>query len=142
MLASEFIISEFVMFFFGLGAIAVGVAAMVFPPLASSILWQFILWAGFSSLTLFALRSRLSSVFRGKHINPHDQNMLGKNARVVEAISPEKPGRISLDGTTWKAESFDESFQPGQTVTIIAQEGLACTVTTAISPGDPGKDNQ
>ncbi len=53
-------------------------------------------------------------------------------AKVTEEITPEQPGRIHFQGTSWKAISFTESFKPGETVEILKEDGLTMIVTKSI----------
>lgn len=141
MIVSEFVITDFVMFFFGLGALLTGVLTFFVPGIADSLLLQFLLWGGFSGLSLLTLRRYFGRTFRGKRFDSKAQDhLVGRNARVVEEILPNSPGRISCDGTTWKAVSYDEHFSSGEKVTIIQQEGIGYVVTRQLledAPADP-----
>ncbi|GAB6089423.1 NfeD family protein [Spirochaeta dissipatitropha] len=133
MIVSEFFVTDFVMFFFGLGAILTGLSAYFIPAVESSLVLQFLLWAGLSTLSLLGLRKYFGRVFRGKFFSPDKENdMIGASARVVEDISPDSPGRISYEGTTWKAISFTESFSAGMTVSIISKDGIGYIVTASL----------
>lgn len=133
MIVSEFFITDFVMFFFGLGAILTGLSAYFIPAVESNLMLQFLLWAGLSTLSLLGLRKYFGRVFRGKFFNPDKENdMLGASAKVVEDISPDNPGRISYEGTTWKAISYTESFSAGTTVSIISKEGIGYIVSAPL----------
>lgn len=132
----EFILPGFVIFFFGAGALLTGILTWLIPGLSSSVLLQALLWLGTSSLTLGIFRKRLAPIFKGKSIEAgqEDDNNddAGTTAEVNKAISPNKPGRIRLHGTTWEARSFDESFAAGDKVEILKKEGMVYYVTKSL----------
>lgn len=137
MIGSEFLLTDFVMFFFGVGALATAAITYFVPGVQYNILLQFLLWIGFSGISLLTLRKYFGRTFRGSMYIPEKENqMIGQSARVVEPIEPEKSGRISFEGTTWKAVSYDERFSPGDTVTIIQKEGIGYVVTGALLPDE------
>ncbi len=146
LILSEFIVPEFVIFFFGLGALLNSLLTAIFPGLAASIPLQVITWLGLSAVSLFSLRKYLSKWFRGRKFEEDDQaDWIGRAAKVTEEIAPDKPGRISLNGTTWVAESFDETFKPGERVEVIQREGTRFLVTrslTGLPDLDEGSDER
>lgn len=140
LILAEFVVPEFVIFFFGLGALLNSLLIALIPRLAGSILAQIVIWLGFSSLTLFAFRRYFSRWFKGKRFVTDDQSeLVGEKATVLEDISPDLPGRIRFGGTSWVAYSLDDSFSKGDTVSIIRREGMRYLVTGTI-PGLPEKD--
>ena len=93
---------------------------------------QILIWLGASGLSLALLRRYLSRVFKGGTLIEDGSEPSGKSAEVIKAISPDKPGRIRFEGTTWIAESYTESLQPGDAVEILEQNGLTMIVTGSI----------
>ncbi|AFG38844.1 membrane protein implicated in regulation of membrane protease activity [Spirochaeta africana DSM 8902] len=144
MIGSEFFITDFVMFFFGLGALLTGLLTFFLPGIAGNLPLQFGLWIAMSSISLLTLRRYFGKAFRGQIFDQNvEDHMIGKTARVSEPIAPGSPGRISFEGTTWKAISYDETFQKGDHVTIIQQEGIGYVVTQQLLPDDtPDTDIQ
>lgn len=133
-IVSEFVVPEFVIFFFGVGALLNSVLTAIFPGIAASIPFQVLTWLGFSAVTLFSFRRYLSRWFKGNKFKEDDQNQwIGRSAKVTQEISPDNPGRISLNGTTWVAESYDESFEPGERVEVIRREGTRFLVTKSLT---------
>jgi membrane protein implicated in regulation of membrane protease activity len=128
----------FVIFFFGSGALLTGLLSWLIPGLSGNFLAQILIWLGSSALSLGFLRKRLSSIFTGTLLSGSDGKQIesdedsGLTAQVVQKITPEKSGRISLHGTTWTAKSFDEQFEPGETVAILKKEGMSYWVTRSI----------
>ncbi len=132
LIAAETIAPDFVIFFFGIGAFLTALAAAVFPPLAASPALQGLLWAGSSILTLLLLRRRFSRVFKGTLLNPGETKTIAKTGTVLEAITADTPGRVRYNGTSWKAVSYDQAFQPGETVEILQEEGLTLMVSAPL----------
>ena len=140
LILAEFIVPEFVIFFFGLGALLNSLLIALIPRLAGSILTQIVIWLGLSSLSLFGFRRYFSRWFRGRKFVEDDQaELVGEKAKVLEDISPDDPGRIRFGGTSWVAVTFDGEFKRGEQVTIIRREGMKYLVTGSIEglPGGP-----
>jgi inner membrane protein len=135
---AEFFVPGVVIVFFGLGALLTSILSGLIPGLKHSMALQIILWLASSSLSLAFLRKYLSQVFRGKMVTTDGSEPSGKIAEVTESISPENPGRVHFQGTTWKATSFTESFQPGEKVEILKVDGLSLIVTKSIMDGNDG----
>lgn len=129
LMSSEALIPGFTIFFFGLGAWLVALLALVFPFLGGSLAWQIVLWVTASVLTFVFLRRKFAGFFKGTLLNRRQSEELGERAVVLEAITPESPGRVRYRGTSWKAVSLTESFEKGEEVAIVAEEGITLTVT-------------
>lgn len=134
LIGAEFIVPGFVIFFFGLGALLTSAATLIIPPLREALGFQALLWASLSLLSFALLRKRFSRIFKGTFGNKMEEEAVGKPAEVIEEISPENPGRIKYQGTSWKAVSYTETFKPGDRVRIIEKENLTFTVTGDFLP--------
>ncbi len=134
LIGSEFVLPGFVIFFFGTGAILTSLLSALIPGLGSSWMLQALIWIASSGFSLIFLRKKFAKIFRGKLITGKDESELhaGKKAEVVEDITPDNPGRIKFQGTTWKAISYTESFKPGESVEILKEESLTFVVTKSI----------
>lgn len=140
LILAEFIVPEFVIFFFGLGALLNSLLIALIPPLAGSIPLQIVIWLGFSTLSLFGFRRYFSRWFKGRKFVEDDQaELVGEMVEVLEEITPDKPGRIRFGGTSWTAITYDENFKKGDRVAIIRREGMKYLVTGSITglPGGP-----
>jgi membrane protein implicated in regulation of membrane protease activity len=128
---SEFVVPQFVVFFFGLGALLNAVLTLIVPGLANRLPLQLLVWAATSGISLGLLRRYGAPWFRGETRHPGDDasDGAGSTAEVVESITPERPGRIRFRGTTWQARTFDETIPAGATVTILQKESLTYIVT-------------
>ncbi len=124
----EAAIPGFVIFFFGLGALLTALFTLL-PGIGGAYALQAIIWIASSVGSMAFLRKKLDKVFKGKLIESKTDEYIGHKAVVIEEISPEKPGRIRLEGTSWKAESYDETIAEGEEVEILEKENLTCIVT-------------
>lgn len=137
LIGAEFLIPGFVIFFFGVGALITAVLTGVIPGLAGQLALQALIWLGSTGLFAGLLRKLLQKVFYGTRIEGGvGKNTIGRPATVTEQITPDRPGRIKFQGTTWKAISYTETFNPGDTVEIIEQKNLTFTVTRSLL-GEP-----
>lgn len=134
LIASEFFVPGFVIFFFGLGALLTAFISAFDPVISQNLLFQILVWLVSSGASLFVLRRFFSKTFKGKEIGEHDEDELysGETARVLEDITPNKPGRIKFHGTTWKAISEVEEISKGSLVDIVKKEGISFYVTKSI----------
>ncbi|MDE0024245.1 MAG: NfeD family protein [Spirochaetaceae bacterium] len=134
LIGAEFLLPSFMIFFFGAGALVTAALTAFIPGLRESLVPQVLVWLGASTATLFSLRHWLRGVFGGSVKRGGDEeDVAGKQATVVEAISPQRPGRVRFQGTTWEARSYEGSFTPGTAVQIVKNDNLALVVTRAFS---------
>ena len=130
LLASEFLIPGFVIFFFGIAALVIAGITWLIPGLNTNIPLQIIIWLFASGLTLGVFRRFFRKTFRGKVIKSNNgDEFRGKIATVVESISNNHPGRITFLGTSWKAMAYNEKIKKGDTVEILKKENLTLIVT-------------
>ncbi len=140
MIAFEMVIPGFTIFFFGAGAMFTALVAAVLPPLAGSLSAQVLLWAASSVLSFVFLRRRFAKIFRGTVLNRITDEGLGEMVEVLEAITPEKPGRVRYRGTSWKAVSLTETFSPGDRAELVESSGLTLTVTAPFDEDRSGDE--
>lgn len=91
-------------------------------------LWQWLVFAVVSILALIVTRP-LVRQFRMRSGTVHtgaDRN-IGRTASVLEAIRPDCPGRVRLDGVDWAARS-SVSLEPGALCTVLRVDGTTLTV--------------
>lgn len=130
LILSELVVPGFVVFFFGLGALLNALLVGIIPGLGTRIPLQLVLWAVSSGVSLALLRRYFAKAFRGSVLDSsRDEEFVGSTAEVSERISPEKPGRVRFEGTTWTAVTYDESIEPGERVDIIQKDGTKLVVT-------------
>ncbi|MEW5814991.1 MAG: NfeD family protein [Spirochaetota bacterium] len=133
---SEFFVPGFVVFFFGAGALINAVLTFILPGIRQNIVLQMFLWLLTSGISLLGLRKYFAKIFKGTVVDSATVDEAGEKAAVIEEITPEKPGRIKLHGTTWPAISYTESFKPGDCVEILKKENLTYIVTKSITDNE------
>ncbi|MEA1912089.1 MAG: NfeD family protein [Spirochaetota bacterium] len=132
LIAAEMVIPGFVIFFFGSGAIITGFLSVLIPGLSSNFVLQGLIWILSSVFSFVFFRKKFAKIFRGTILNKEINSDLGHTVKVIESITPEKPGRVRYQGTSWKAISYTESFKPGEMVDIVKEENLTFIVSSTI----------
>lgn len=133
LIVGEVFIPGLVVIFFGFGAVVNAALIALFPPLAASIGWQLLTWAVLSGTSLLFLRRFMKKSFQGTIFqrNKEETKASGEIVTVTEEITPDKPGRIHFQGTSWEARCFDEIIPANSKAEILKQEGLHFYVTKA-----------
>ena len=128
---AEFAVPQFVVFFFGVGALVNALLVATVPALAGRFPLQLVLWTATSTLSLGLLRRWAARWFRGetRDLVEEASHDAGEVATVVERIAGGKPGRIRHKGTTWQAIAYDETIEEGEAVTILEKRNLTYVVT-------------
>jgi inner membrane protein len=131
----ELVVPGFVIFFFGIGAWVVGIAALFG---LDNLTLQLIIFLVVSILSLVLLRKKVHGIFKGKEnkFDSKDDNKLeefiedviGKKATVINDIIPGGiNGRVEFRGTQWKAEA-DEEIKAGSIVEITCRDNITLKV--------------
>jgi len=124
----EIFLPGFVLFFFGIGAWCTAIASWILPVGLSG---QLAIFLVSSVLSLLALRGFIRKTFLGTRLaeNGGDSALArcGEKAMVVAAIAPPAEGKVRYSGTTWRATA-PERIEVGESVTIVAQDGLVIRV--------------
>ncbi|MBN2531712.1 MAG: NfeD family protein [Spirochaetales bacterium] len=129
MIGVEFIIPGFVIFFFGVGAIILSALTWLIPALRNNFILQLIIWLISSGFALGFFRKFFSKIFKGKvQKDTGEDEFVCKTAEVIEPINQNKPGRVSFEGTTWKAITYDENIKAGDIVEILKKDNLTLIV--------------
>jgi len=118
-----------VLLFFGLSALTVALLAWL---LTLSQGFQWLAFSVFSVVYIVLLRKSLKKVFNGDKEVTHNvsDDFTGKLAVVVEAVAPNKPGRVEFNGCAWKAEARVE-LPVGVSVRICGKTNLTLKVEAA-----------
>ena len=123
MLAELVLTSGFFLFFFGVGAIATSLLALLLT--SSSIFDSFVVqslaFLGISLLCIVLLRKPLLARFHFRNQLPPVNSLLGQSARALESILPQETGKVELHGTSWSALNIG---------TVIMPAGAVCRVHT------------
>lgn len=135
MMLLEPVVPGLIIFFFGVGAIITGLAALA--GLVTSVEMQLFVWVLSSLLLILALREQVRRIFPS--LEKREESPDDLVDRLAEVITPvdgqSEAGRVRLGGTTWKARSpSGEVFASGATVRVVGSENLTLFVERAESP--------
>jgi membrane protein implicated in regulation of membrane protease activity len=85
---------------------------------------------------VFLGRKRIRSRLARPGLPSNTDGLLGRTARVVETITPERPGRIKFEGEEWRA-ALDHpeagAIDLGRTVRVVRIDGVTAFVEAAAS---------
>jgi membrane protein implicated in regulation of membrane protease activity len=131
LIIAEFIIPGFIIFFFGIGAIATGILSICLP---LPVYLQYIIFGVLSTVCVLAFRRFMPKTFSGVVEQEQDLPLealeyAGQSAKVIEAIRPGVEGKVEFQDSDWRAKS-SESLQVGEIVTIVRRENLVLVVST------------
>jgi membrane protein implicated in regulation of membrane protease activity len=128
---AEFFVPQFILIFFGAGAILTGIGVLLGLPLRSGIPFGF--FAGSSFLLLLATRRTMRRIFRGltpdvADTEPGFDDFIGHEAKVVSGFdSHPHVGRVEFRGTDWTATA-PGSLRAGERVSIVGRDGQSLQV--------------
>ena len=116
----------FVIIFFGIGALAVGVLARM--EIVTSLAMQGLLFSVLSVASLLVFRGRLKTTFQPPP-PPSIDSFVGVLAVVQESLQPGLVGRVEVRGASWSARNTsDVTLIPGQRARVAGIDGLLLTV--------------
>ena len=125
----ELLVPGFVVFFFGLSAMSVGIGRFAIGE-PFSVTWQFVAFSVLSICYLVVLRRWLKSVFSGymsESRTDFESGMIGRTGKIVEEVAPPLAGRVEIGDSQWSAVS-DRKIAAGVNVKVTAQNNLTLTV--------------
>lgn len=127
LMLAELVMPGFVIFFFGLAAATVGLVLFPFSELSLTV--QLALFSALSILYLVTLRRFVKNVFMGDTAESRriENEHVGRVAKVVSEIRPNRPGRILLGDAEWNARA-EAPIAVGADVRIVAQDNLTFAV--------------
>lgn len=136
---AELAIPGFIIFFFGIGAWATGIAALLG---LENLTIQLLIFISVSLISLIIFRKKGKNIFRGK-VNDStgvddelQTEFIGKKVKVINEIVPGGvQGKVEFRGTLWNAES-DEKIEKGKIVEIISRKNLTLIVKPAQNQND------
>jgi inner membrane protein len=134
LMIAEVVTPGFILFFFGLSAVIVGLLSFI-PFIAASGTWQLLLFAVLSVTTLLLLRRQMKALFTGRSRNgQHEINdaFVGHHAVVTERIAPPKDGKVEANGVSWSATA-GEIIDAGTPVEVVSRQGLTLSVRPRVS---------
>ena len=125
----ELLAPGFVVFFFGLSAMTVGLCRFALGD-AFAGTWQMLAFSVFSILYLVFLRRWLKRTFFGgmsETKTDFDNEYVGRVGKVTAAIEPPLAGRVEIGDAEWTAEAADP-IPLGATVKVVSQSNLTMKV--------------
>jgi membrane protein implicated in regulation of membrane protease activity len=121
----ELAVPAFVLVWFGVGAIIVGIAVLVLPQL--SFAWQGILWIAFSSAFIWLWFKVFKPGFHKTRVGMSKGQLIGEIGMVIRDIRPYDKGQIRLQKPVLGDEVWDsiaeEEIKTGERVKVLAVEG-------------------
>ncbi len=133
LILAEFAAPGVVLVFFGLGAVVVSIAT--YTGLVHSVGSQLLVFGISSLVLLFSLRRFVRNRFTGFVQNAQNpasgsvDDAEGTLVKVLEEITPEKPGRVEYKGAAWTAVA-DGVLPAGGYGRIAKIDGLTITVVS------------
>ena len=124
----ELLFSGLIAFFFGVGALTTSLMVALFGGLRGNFAIQILIWIGASVLSLFVLRRYLRKMLAGLKNRGNTGKVSGRSVEVVERIAPGRPGRVRIDGTSWRAVSWSGCFEVNDIVEVVREENLTVEV--------------
>jgi membrane protein implicated in regulation of membrane protease activity len=128
----ELIVPGMVLVFLGAGALLV--ALLVWLGLVQTWVASITTWFIASLVLLLMLRGFFQRFMSGDaetQSTDEDFDAYGEVVDVVEAIGPDKEGRIRYRGTTWQAACYDNILKAGTKAQIVCRENLIWIVEPA-----------
>lgn len=97
----------------------IGAICALLITLVTPVVWiQLLTFAIVSALTLVYTRPLLVARARQPFVPTNADRLVGAEAIVVQAITPQRPGRVEIQGVSWAARADEE-----------LPEGASCQVT-------------
>ena len=131
-LFAEMAVPGFIIFFFGLGAMAAAAVAWLVP--GASLALQIAVFAVASVATLVLSRVIFRDFFRGRTVrekeDADDDGLVGATGVLSQAIEPPVAGRVEVHGSDWKAVS-NRPISAGTAVRVTARDNITLTVEPA-----------
>jgi inner membrane protein len=120
----------FYFFFFGVGAILVGLLGGVGIDVSPT--WQWLLFSIFSLATLALFRGQLAGLMSGKHLKVRTgdlDSLVGEIVTVLDDLAPNTAGKAEGRGSSWTVvNGGPEPLSKGQRCRVYQMEGLTLWV--------------
>lgn len=129
LMLAEIVVPGFVLFFFGLSAMTVGLLRFVFGE-GFSLAWQLAAFSAFSLAYLLLLRKWVTGIFSGFSVTSKTDfghETVGRTGRITKAIRPPLTGRVMIGDAEWTAAA-SVPIDEGADVRVVSQDNLTMTV--------------
>ena len=118
---TELVANNLVGVWFAIGAIF----ALILSALGYSIIIQFSTFLIISLILLISTRKMVTKLKKPSDYKTNTDAIIGKDAKVLVAIEPFKPGVVKVDALEWSAISeSDTKYNVGDIVEIIGVKGV------------------
>ncbi len=116
---------------FAIGALAALIVSLFTPNLGV----QLLVFAGVSVIALALTKPLVAKLRRSTPDSPTngDRNV-GREGIVIEAVSPEHPGRVRLDGVDWSARCAEAPLAVGARCRVASIESTVLVIEPASQP--------
>ena len=89
---------------------------------------------------VFVGRRRIRGRLGHQNLATNTDALLGRDGRVVDPITPERAGRVRIDGDEWRAQvanGYEGSLEIGRTVRVERIDGVTLHVKPHATGGSP-----
>lgn len=127
-------LAEILSFDFFVTCFAIGALGGIACALMGLPLWvQILVWAAVSVVSVFYLRPVLKAMVGDrKHRQSNADALIGKEGKVIEAITADGHGYVKIDGDEWRSVSaHGEEIAVGTKVRVITRDSIIMTVEKA-----------
>lgn len=124
LIVAEFALTTFVVIFFGIAALLVGL--LLWAGLPASYGVPYLLFAALSLGLVLVLRSRFRDWFTGRTISADaDDDFIGHEVRIESGFDPAQPGRgrVAYRGASWDARSSTAEYPADAIARIVRRQG-------------------
>ncbi|MEA4874567.1 NfeD family protein [Anaerorhabdus sp.] len=117
----EFVtVSALISIWFSVGAIG----ALIVMEIGLPFVWQVSVFFVISILFIIVCRPMATKYLRGNIVPTNADRVIGQQAKLLEAITPDQWGLVKIQGVEWHAISSDtKSIEKGVLVEVLSIEG-------------------
>ncbi|MCB1683796.1 MAG: NfeD family protein [Pseudomonadales bacterium] len=124
LIVAEFVLTRFIVVFFGLAALCVGL--LLWAGMTDAYGLPYLMFAALSLGSVLLLRSRFQEWFVGTTISADvDDDFIGHEVRIASGFDAASPGRGKVDyrGASWDSKSASALLPPGSIARISDRKG-------------------
>jgi len=124
LIIAEFVLTSFIVVFFGIAALLVGLLLWLGMTAAFGI--PYLVFAAFSLGSVLLLRSRFKEWFMGRTISADvDDDFIGHEVRIESGFDAANPkrGKVAYRGASWDSHSDTPILAAGSLARIVGRNG-------------------
>ncbi len=129
LIIAELFLTSFIVVFFGIAAVLVGIALWAGLPADGGV--PYILFAAIALGTLFGLRTHFHKWFTGRVSSAGvDEDFVGHEAKIESGFDASSPGRgrVQYRGASWDARSQTPEIAVGSYALIVDRDSMVLIV--------------